>query len=146
MFKRSSKYNNASNGLQRIQQNLVQQRRLLNIVQSCLSEELATHCLHVTLHKNKVTLFTNSSIWASKLTYMRPVILKTLSDQFSDTVHALKVKVLINQTATHLKKPKKLSNKALNILSNSNSSAPNDKLSTSMSKLITTLKKNKLCD
>ncbi len=145
MFKQPFKNNQMPlNGLQQIQQQLNQQRQLLRVVQTALPDNLATHCLHITYNKNNLILFTDSSVWASKLLYMRQTILKTMSEHAGERVHALKIKVLSKSVALNRKTPKAPSNKVLNTLSAANHTEPTDKLSISMSKLIKALKKNKL--
>jgi len=145
MFKQPFKNKNLPlNGLQYIQQNLNQQRRLLQVVQACLTTDLAAHCVHITANKNNITLFTDSSVWASKLLYLRQTILKALFEHFGERVHTLKIKVLAKHTVKSDLLPKSPSANALRLLSEANQSKPTDSLSISMSKLIKTLKKNKL--
>ncbi len=133
-------------GLQHIQQNLNQQRQLLRHAQSVLPEDLAIHCLHITARKNQMTLFTDSSVWASKLLYQRQLILKALSKYLGAPAHTLKVKVLPKQRETNKALPKLPSKNALKVLSEANHTELTDNLSMSMNKLIKTLQKNKLSE
>lgn len=145
MFKQPFKNKNLlSNGLQHIQQNLNLQRRLLKLIQSSLNDDLATHCLHISVSSNKITLFTDSSVWASKLLYQRQVILNALSDYFGERGHTLKVNVLPKQAFKNRPLPKSPSDNILKVLSEANDFGLTDNLSISMNKLIKTLKKNKL--
>ncbi|MDF1689064.1 MAG: DciA family protein [Cycloclasticus sp.] len=145
MFKQPFKNKNLPlNGLQHIQQNLNQQRLLLLQVQSALPKDLATHCLHITASKKNVTLFTDSSVWASKLLYLRQLILKTLSDYSGAPVHTLKIKVLSKQRDINQSIPKSPSRTALKVLCEANNAELTDNLKISMNKLIKTLQKNKL--
>jgi len=145
MFKQPFKNKKSSlNGLQHIQQSLHQQRALLRLVQESMAKDLAIHCLHVTASKNTITLFTDSSVWASKLLYLRQPILKTLSNYFGERVHTLKVKVLSKHSVKTQLSPKSPSSNTLKFLAEANNSEQTDKLSTSMNKLIKTLQKNKL--
>ncbi|MEH6503167.1 MAG: DciA family protein [Cycloclasticus sp.] len=132
--------------LQHTQQNLAQQRQLLHVVQTCLPDHLASHCLYVVAKKNSVTVFTDSSVWASKILYMRQTILKTLSVHLNDRPYTLKVKVMTKQIQALQQKPKSPSDKTLQMLSDANDFKPKDKLNESIMKLISTLKKNKLAD
>ena len=145
MFKQPFKNKNLPlNGLQYIQQNLNQQRRLLQVVQACLTTDLAAHCVHIIANKNNITLFTDSSVWASKLLYLRQTILKALFEHLGERVHNLKVKVVSKHMVKNKLLPKSPSVNALRLLNEANQSMPTDSLSISMSKLIKTLQKNKL--
>ncbi|ORU92988.1 MAG: hypothetical protein A6F72_05930 [Cycloclasticus sp. symbiont of Poecilosclerida sp. N] len=145
MFKQPFKNDKAAlSGLQKIQQTLVQQRVLLRTVQSALADDFARHCLHITSTKNSSILYTDSSVWASKLLYMRQTILKSLSQHFGEPVRTLKIRVLSKQIVRTQKSPKKPSSNALKSLSVANNAEASDKLSISMNKLISTLKKNNL--
>lgn len=145
MFKQPFKNKNSSlSGLQHIRQSLHQQRTLLRLVQDSMAKDLAIHCLHVTASKNTITLFTDSSVWASKLLYLRQPILKTLSNYFGERVHTLKVKVLSKHSIKDQPLPKSPSSNTLKFLAEANDSVQTDKLSTSMNKLIKTLQKNNL--
>jgi len=145
MFKHPLGKNKASlSGLQNIQLNLKQQRELLVVVKNCLTDQLAKHCTHLTINKSSVTLYTDSSVWASKLLYMRAVIIDAVSNHVSDRIQTLNVKVLNFQTLQNENKPKLPSSQTLKFLDKANDRSEGDKLSASMSKLIRTLKKNKL--
>ncbi|MEO1888838.1 MAG: DciA family protein [Cycloclasticus sp.] len=145
MFKQAFKNNQVPlNGLQQIRKQLNQQEQLLRVIQSALPDNLATHCLHTTYSKNNVILFTDSSVWASKLLYMRQAILNALSQHVGERVHALKVNILSKHVTRHQKAPKTPSNKTISFLSEANNIESSDKLSISMNKLIKTLKKNNL--
>ncbi|ATI04010.1 MAG: hypothetical protein ACJA2Y_000877 [Cycloclasticus pugetii] len=145
MFKQPFKNNKSSlNGLQHIQQSLHQQKTLLRLVQRSITEDLAAHCLHVTASKNTVILFTDSSVWASKLLYLRQPILNALSNYFGERVRTLKVKVLSKHTAKTPLLPKSPSSHTLKCLTEANDSEQADSLTHSMNKLIKTLQKNKL--
>ena len=147
MFKQPFKNRHSPlTGLQDIQQNLSQQRQLLRQAQSVLPEDLAIHCLHIIAGKNQVTLFTDSSVWASKLLYQRQLILKALSNYLGARTHTLKVKVLPKKRETNKALPKLPSKNALKVLSEANNTDLTDNLTVSMNKLIKTLKKNKLSE
>jgi len=147
MFKQAFKNRHLPfTGLQHIQQNLNQQRQLLRHAQSVLPKDLASHCLHITAGKNQVTLFTDSSVWASKLLYQRQLILKALSNYLGTPAHTLKVKVLPKQRETSKALPKLPSKNALKVLSEANNTDRTDNLTVSMNKLIKTLQKNKLSE
>ncbi|PHS71803.1 MAG: hypothetical protein COB22_06420 [Cycloclasticus sp.] len=132
-------------GLQNIQQHLLQQHQLLKVVNSALPNNLSEHCLHATYYKNNLTLYTNSSVWASKLLYMRAPILNAISKSVGDRVTTLHVKVLSKKHSLETyKTPKSPSNKSIQFLCNANKPKHADKLSVAMNKLINTLQKNKL--
>ncbi|MBV1951976.1 MAG: DUF721 domain-containing protein [Cycloclasticus sp.] len=142
MFKRPFKHNIARlSGLQHIQQALSVQQKLLQVVQESLNAGLAQHCLHVTVRSKKATLSTDSSIWASKLLYMRSIILAALSEHLGDEVRILTVKVRPSQTTKQLKLPNTPSRATLNVLSNANPADSSDSLSLAMNKLIRALSK-----
>ncbi len=142
MFKRPFKHNIARLGsLQHIQQALSAQQKLLQVVKETLDAGLAQHCLHVTVRSNKATLSTDSSIWASKLLYMRLIILAALSEHLGDEVRILTVKVRPSQTTKQLKLPNTPSRTTLNVLSSANPADSADSLSLAMNKLIKALGK-----
>ena len=70
----------SSDALLQIQQRLNLHEKTLKAVKTNLDDQLANHCLHIIVNKEVAILFTDSSIWASKLLYMRTPILQTLSD------------------------------------------------------------------
>lgn len=145
MFKRPFSKNKTSlSGFRAIQTNLNRQKKLLHVAKSCLSEDLAQHCSHLTFKKNSITIYTDSSVWASKLLYMRPAIIDALSKHISDRIQTLNVKLLNNQTLHNESSPKSPSSQTIQHLAEANLIDNRDKLSTSMSKLINVLKKNKL--
>lgn len=132
------------NGLQEIKQQLILQKKLLQAIQESLTANLSEHCLHATYHNKKAIIFTDSSVWASKLLFMRQRILKAFSQHVGEQVHGLRVKVL-NPSNTRQQIPPKLpSSNVINHLVEANHLEPADKLSVSMNKLIKTLQKNKL--
>jgi len=147
MLKKLFKHSHSnSDGLLQIQQRLNQQGQTLKAVKTSLDDQLANHCVHIVVNNGTATLFTDSSIWASKLLYMRSPILQTLSDHTGGRITSLKVKVLSHEVANHNKTPQNPSSKTLNDLSSENITPSTDKLSASMKKLIHTLKKNRLFD
>jgi len=142
MFKRPFKHNIARlSGLQHIQQALSAQQKLLQIVKEPLDASLAQHCLHVTVRSKKAILSTDSSIWASKLLYMRSIILAALSAHLGDEVLALTIKVRPSQISKQLKQPNVPSRDTLNVLSKANPADSTDSLSLAMNKLIKALRK-----
>ena len=147
MFKQPFKNDHSPlQALQHTQQNLALQRQLLHAVQTCLPDLLASHCLYVIAKKSSITVFTDSSVWASKILYMRQTILEALSVCLSDHPYTLKVKVMTKQTQILQQKPKSPSDKTLQMLSDANNFNPKDKLNESILNLISTLKKNELAD
>lgn len=144
MFKQPFKNNNLpNNGLQHIQKSLNAQRKLLQLVRDCLSDELATHCVHVTANVKQATIYTDSPVWASKLLYLRSPILDALSIHFSARVKSMKVKVLSKKILSPKTRPKTPSNQALQFLTQANATDSSDQLSVAMNKLIVALKKNR---
>jgi len=145
MFKHPFKNNSAAlAGFQNIQKKLNQQRKLLRLVKASLNDNVASHCLHINSSSKSITLFTDSSIWASKLLYLRPTILAALSTHFGEQIHTLKIKVLTKQVKPTLTFPKPPSDTAIKSLSATKDTQTSDKLNISMNKLIKTLKRNKL--
>ncbi|MBQ0725051.1 MAG: DUF721 domain-containing protein [Cycloclasticus sp.] len=136
----------SSDALLQIQQRLNLHDKTLKAVKTNLDDQLANHCLHIIVNKEVAILFTDSSIWASKLLYMRAPILQTLSDYTGSRIASLKVKVLTYNPTDHKKAPQTPSSKTLSALSSTNNTSSNDKLSTSMKKLIHVLKRNRLLD
>jgi len=129
--------------LQQITHTLRLQKKLTQQVQSILPAELAKHCLHVTSNnKNIVTLYTDSSVWASKLLYLRRSIMTFLSQQFCDPVKNIKVKVLPQPYKSIPKKIKKPALSVINNLQSTLSSQEHNKLNDAMYRLIETLKKS----
>ena len=144
MFKQPFKHNLLPNdGLQHIQKKLIAQRKLLHIVKTHLPENLAPHCLHVTESQNKVTVFTDSSVWASKLLYLRQAILKNLSLNYSANVKSLKITVLSRKGIKEAAKPKPVSSAAIQFLAQANATDQEDTVSAAMNRLVTTLRKNR---
>jgi len=145
MFKQPfKKHQLPTDGLQQIQKNLNAQRKLLETVKSCLADNLAAHCIHVTVNVGKATLFTDSSVWASKLLYLRKSILNILSVNHPAVVNSLTIKVLSKPATKDQAKLKPVSNAALDFLAQANEVNNEDPISVAMNKLITTLKKNNL--
>lgn len=144
MFRQPFNNKKPLNGLQHIQQNLNQQHHLLKLIQTALNDQLAAHCIHITANKKTLTLFTDSSIWASKLLYQRQLILDVLSENFGEPVQTLKVKVIPKQSVRQRRQPKLPSNGIIKVLKESNNTEQTDSLSASMNKLIKTLQKKKL--
>jgi len=132
-----------SSGLQQIQKNLNAQRKLLDIVKNGLPDNLAAHCIHITTNTGKATLFTDSSVWASKLLYLRKPIMDSLSLSGSP-IRSLTVKVLSQKLTKNQAQLKPVSNDALKFLAQANETDDTDSLKVAMNKLITTLKKNSL--
>lgn len=127
--------------LQRIQLNLKKQRQITKKVQSFLPPELAGHCVHVTLSTSKITLYTHSSVWASKLLYLRKQILTQASKEFNEPVQSFKVKVLSTKHTKPLHQaPLKPSSETLKNMALSSSSLNESALKKSLLKLIGTLK------
>lgn len=146
MLKKLSNHSHSSSdALLHIQQRLNLHKQTLNAVKANLDDQLATHCVHIIVNNETAILFADSSIWASKLLYMRTPILQTLSDYTGGRISSLKVKVLTYNPAEHKKTPQNPSIKTLNALSSANTSS-SDKLSISMRKLIHILKRNRLLD
>lgn len=144
MFKQPFKKSQlSSNGLQQVQKTLHTQNKLLSIVRNNLPNDLASHCLHVIANKDKATVFTDSSVWASKLLYLRKVILDELSSHFASPLKSLKVKVLSKQAIKAKTLPKSPSYSALKFLAQANEPDTTDQLSLSMNRLITALQKHK---
>ncbi|MEW5011034.1 MAG: DciA family protein [Cycloclasticus sp.] len=144
MFKQPFKNNPLSkSGLQQVQKTLSKQGKLLGIVKSSLPKDLASHCLHVITNQGRVTVFTDSSVWASKLLYLRKVILDELSSHFGTLQKSLKVKVLSKQVIKAKSRPKSPSNTALSFLAQANDADATDPLGVSMNKLITALQKKR---
>jgi len=144
MFKQPFKSKPLSkSGLQQVQKTLSKQGKLLGIVKSCLPKDLASHCLHVIANQGRITVFTDSSVWASKLLYLRKVILDELSSHLGTPLKALKIKVLSKQVIKAKSQPKSPSNTALNFLAQANEPDATDSLNVSMNKLITALQKKR---
>jgi|GEM_PF-551326 len=144
MFKQPFKHSLLPNdGLQHIQKKLITQRKLLHLVKSNLPENLAPHCIHVTESHNKITLFTDSSVWASKLLYLRQAILKNLSLNHSATVKSLKVTVLSRKGIKEAVKLKPVSSASIQFLAQANETDQEDTVSAAMNRLVTTLRKNR---
>lgn len=147
MFKQPFKNDHSLlQALQHTQQNMALQRQLLHVVQTCLPDHLASHCLYVVAKKSSITVFTDTSVWASKILYMRQSIMHALSLHNCDRPLTLKVKVMTKQIPALQHKPKSPSYKTLQMLSDANGFKPKDKLNESILNLISTLKKNKLAD
>ena len=129
------------NILQRIHVNLDKQGVLNRRIKSFLPADLADHCLHATVSDKKLTLFTNSSMWASKLLYCRNLILSKAASEISQPITSFKVKVMASDrfktTPAKLKKP---SLKTLDDMAQATSSISDEKLKHSLKLLITTLK------
>lgn len=147
MLKKIFNYSlSSSDALTQIQQHLNLQKKTLNAVKTNLDDQLASHCLHIIVNKEVAILFTDSSIWASKLLYMRAPILQSISDYTTSPISSLKIKVLTYNPSIQKKSPQTPSNQTLNVLTSANNTSSSDKLSTSMKKLIHILKKNRLLD
>ena len=132
---------NTKDALQRIQLNLDKQKVLTNHIKSLLPSGLADHCLHVTLSDSKITLYTDSSMWASKLLYLRKSILAQAAKKLEQPVTNFRVKVLANDyfksSPSKLLKP---STDTLNNMSEGCSTIKDGQLKDSLSRLIRTLK------
>ena len=147
MFKQPFKNNHSSlQVLQQTQQNLARQRQLLQAIRTSLPDNLASHCLYAVANKNSVSIFTDSSVWASKLLYMRRTIIDAVIEQACDRPITLKVKVMTQQARARQHRPKSPSHKTLQMLSDANNLKLKDSLNESLINLFNTLKKNKLTD
>lgn len=69
--------------LRRLGTRLVQQRRLLELTRLRLPEDLAPHCRAAVLAKGRLTLYAESSAWASRLRYLAGEVRRELRPEFS---------------------------------------------------------------
>ncbi|PCI19323.1 MAG: hypothetical protein COB62_05735 [Piscirickettsiaceae bacterium] len=143
MFKHPiTKKTSELDGMKRINLTLKKNQQYLQKVQQQLPKNLANHCIHVVFNKNKLTLYTDSSIWASKLLYQRIQIIDAISKSFCEPVQSLSVRVVNEQLKLTIKKPIKPSAQTINnfALSTIHTSQKNDVLNTALNKLIKVLK------
>jgi len=127
--------------LHRIQSNLNKQKVLTNQIKSFLPSGPAEHCLHVTLSDDKITLYTDSSLWASKLLYLRQSILTQAIVNLGQPINHFKVKVLANDQFKTV--PSKLLKPSIDTLKNMSEgclSIKDEQLKSALSRLIRTLK------
>ncbi len=93
----------SSKHLQKLLHNSRNQIRIFNIINQLLPEQLKTHCLGANLHDKQLTLFADSSIWASRLRYeSADLLLKVREKQLPATKITVRV-----QMAPLPKKPAK---------------------------------------
>ena len=144
MFKRLLDNKVPLTGLQHIQQTLNYQHELLQVVKLHVADGLADHCLHIATTNNSIVLYTDSSVWASKLLYLRIPILDALSKQVAGRIQTLTIRVLPKHQSESLSLPKLPSSETIQNLASGNTIHTKEKLGASFSKLIDTLIKSKL--
>lgn len=136
---KNQRYN--KDALQRIQLNLNKQKVLTQRIKSILPNGLDKHCLHVTLSDKKLTLYTDSSMWASKFLYLRKTIMSQGAQQINQPIQSFKVKVMATEKFTAPPVPLlKPSSGTLQNMSKGCSSIKDEKLKDSLTRLIATLK------
>lgn len=128
--------------LQRIQANLNKQKVLTKRIKSILPNGLDKHCLHVTLSDKKLTLYTDSSMWASKFLFLRKSIMSQGALEINQPIQNFKVKVMATEKFKARPVPLlKPSSTTLVNMSKGCSSIKDEQLKNSLTRLIATLKK-----
>jgi len=122
-------------GMELITLTLQKNQQYLEVIQQQLPKQLAEHCLHAVCKNNKITLFTDSPVWASKLLYSRVKIIGAISAHFRDPVQGLTIRVVDNSIFVHKKKPKKPFNDNSHHLNSSDNPNNNDMLDAAINKL-----------
>lgn len=136
MFKHPfNKHVSATNGLNKITLTLKKNKLYLQAIQQQLPSLLAEHCIHVVLNKNKLIVYTDSPVWASKLLYNRVQIIGAITNNFREPVQGLTIRVVDNTINTDKRRPIKPSLHTINNLNLSSSCSHNDALSSALTKL-----------
>jgi len=132
-------------GMELITLTLQQNQLYLEVIQQQLPKQLAEHCIHTVFKNNKITLFTDSPVWASKLLYSRVKIIGAISEHFRDPVQGLTIRVVDNSIFAHKKIPKKSFNGTSRRLSSSDNPKNIDVLDDAINKLTNVIQnQNKL--
>jgi hypothetical protein len=80
--------------LQRLQNEIAEQQRLLLRVRSLLPANLRAHCVAAVRNADRITLYSDSPVWASRLRFLAKGILDTLRGQ-DHPARELRTRVLI---------------------------------------------------
>ena len=107
MLKHPLRNSRKSTGMERITLTLQQNQLHLEVIQKQLPKQLAEHCLHAVFNNNKLMLFTDSPVWASKLLYSRVKIIDAIASHFRDPVQGLTIRVVDNSIFAYKKRQNK---------------------------------------
>jgi len=122
-------------GMERITLTLQQNQFYLEAIQQQLPKQLAEHCHHAVFKNSKLTLFTDSPVWASKLLYNRVKIIDAITPHFREPVQGLTIRVVDNSIFAYKKRQKKPFQDNANNSSLSDKSTNHDALNTALDEL-----------
>jgi hypothetical protein len=72
------------------------QGALLTQIRQCLPPELAAHCVNAQLHESRLTLHTDSPVWATRLRYLAAQLISVLKHGHPG-LREIKVKLLVER-------------------------------------------------
>ena len=102
--------------LNRLEQEVSEQKALLNLVRQCLPDDLAAHCVGARINDRQLVLHADSPVWASRLRYLAKQLLSVLDRPYPD-LREIKVRLLVTDTTRpKRRKPALKSNRAAAII------------------------------
>jgi hypothetical protein len=82
--------------LKTLDREVAAQRELLTQIRQCLPPELAAHCLNAQLRGARLTLHTDSAVWATRLRYLATQLISVLKHEHPG-LREIKVKLLLER-------------------------------------------------
>lgn len=138
-FKNPSQLNKRLLGKIQAKHNFHQQ--LLRILQTAVPDKLSNHLLYCTDLGNKLTLFTDKSVWASQLRFYQPALLSKLDQHYPNQYQSIQIRILQTETQTiRTKKPVTPGKQSIDLITEASEHQPDDDLKTALKKLACTLK------
>ena len=82
--------------LKSLDREIAAQRALLTLVRQCLPADLATHCLNAQIHEDRLTLHTDSPVWATRLRYLATQLISVLKHEYPQ-LREIKIRLLVTR-------------------------------------------------
>ena len=121
-----------------------QQRLILQQIKAVLPDDLAKQTKHCIIKDQKLLIYTDSAIWASQLRFYNSALLASIQGLVRSPIEAMQIKIisrLSGLTETSTRKANLPSQEGIDLIRKHSQSISDDKLSSALLKLSTTLKR-----
>jgi len=127
-----------------LQSQIEHQGLILQQIKAVLPDDLAKQTKHCLIKDHKLLVYTDSAIWASQLRFYNSVLLASIQNLVKFPIETMQIKIIsrpsgLSETLT--RKAKLPSLEGIDLIRKHGQSISDDKLSTALLKLSTTLKR-----
>ncbi len=125
-------------------QQIQQQQQILQHIQAVLPVALAKQTRHCLIKDKKLTIYTDSAIWATQLRFYSKIILANIAQQSCEPVDTIQIKIITESTGVSLQvaRPAKIPSAAtIDIMRNDSLNVSDNQLQQALLKLSSTLQR-----